>query len=38
MNEIFEAEDKVNAIHPVFVIPWAAVAKTYKHFGSKVGF
>ena len=37
-DEIYDAEDKVNAIHPIFVIPWPAVERTHAHYSSKIGF
>ena len=38
MDKIYDAEDKVNPIHPIFVISWAAVEETRAHYSSKVGF
>ncbi len=38
MDVIYEAEDQVNPIHPIYVIPWAAVKQTHAYYGRKVGF
>ena len=37
-EELFDAEDKLESIHPIYVIPCAAVERCRKLFNQKVGF
>lgn len=37
-DDIYDAEDEVNPIHPIFAVPWSAVERMYNHYGGKVGF
>ena len=33
-----DAENQVEPLHPIFVIPWAAVDRCFQHFSQKTGF
>lgn len=33
-----DEEDSLEAIHPIFVIPWKAVDEMHSYFGAKAGF
>jgi len=37
-EEIFDSEDRVKPIHPIFVIPWAAVEQTQSWVQQREGF
>lgn len=37
-GELIDEEDKLAAVHPVFVIPWGAVNRCHHHFSRKQGF
>ena len=37
-EEIFDSEDRVKPIHPIYVIPWAAVEQTYSWVKQREGF
>ncbi len=35
---LFGAECNLEPLHPIFVIPWAAVERCSQHFSQKMGF
>ena len=37
-GSLVDAEDKLEALHPIFVIPWDAVERCSKFSGQKTGF
>ena len=37
-EEIFESEDRVRSIHPIFVIPWATAEQAHSWLQQKEGF
>ena len=37
-DEIYDVEDKVNALHPIFVIPYEVDARCHAHYINKTGF
>ena len=37
-ERLVDAEDKIEALHPIFVIPWSAVDGCSQHFIQKKGF
>lgn len=37
-ERLVDAEDQVEPLHPIFVIPWAAVDRCFQYFTQKTGF
>ena len=37
-DRVVDVEDRVEALHPIFVIPWAAVDRCSRFFSQKRGF
>ena len=37
-EELVDAEDRLEPLHPIFVIPWTAVDRCSQHFSQKTGF
>jgi len=37
-EEVYDPEDKLMPMHPIYVIPWAAVERTHARFAAKIGF
>lgn len=37
-EEIFDADDRVTPIHPIYLIPWDKVEQTHMFFARKGGF
>ena len=37
-DEIFEADDRLIPMHPVYVIPYAAAKACHDYFANKLGF
>lgn len=37
-EDMFDPGDRLLPVHPIYVIPWAAVERTYTKFVSKIGF
>ena len=37
-EELVDAEDRLEPLHPIFVIPWTAVERCSQQFSQKTGF
>lgn len=37
-EQIFDAEDRLTPIHPIYLIPWDKVEQTHEFFTNKGGF
>ena len=37
-RQLYDEDDTVVALHPIFVIPWKAVEETHAYFRSRTGF
>ena len=36
--ELIDAEDTLNSLHPIYVIPWGVVERCHELFSKKTGF